>query len=60
MGLRRWAFFSSLLALGADLRVPLLGQALPVVDEDDKLQGIITMGDALDAVFPEVKEAAEG
>lgn len=35
-------------------------EAIPVVDEDDKLQGIITMGDALDAVFPEVKEAAEG
>jgi magnesium transporter len=34
--------------------------ALPVVDENEKLQGIITMGDALDAVFPEVKEAAEG
>lgn len=35
-------------------------EAIPVVDDDDKLQGIITMGDALDAVFPEVKEAAEG
>ena len=35
-------------------------EAIPVVDEEDKLQGIITMGDALDAVFPEVKEAAEG
>jgi CBS domain-containing protein/sporulation protein YlmC with PRC-barrel domain len=35
-------------------------EAVPVVDENDKLQGIITMGDALDAVFPEVKEAAEG
>ena len=34
--------------------------AIPVVDENDKLQGIITMGDTLDAVFPEVKEAAEG
>ncbi len=34
--------------------------AIPVVDEQDKLQGIITLGDALDAVFPEVKEAAEG
>jgi len=35
-------------------------EAIPVVDEEEKLQGIITMADALDAVFPEVKEAAEG
>ncbi len=35
-------------------------EAIPVVDDNDKLQGIITMGDALDAVFPEVKQAAEG
>lgn len=35
-------------------------EALPVVDENKKLQGIITLGDALEAVFPEVKEAAEG
>jgi magnesium transporter len=34
--------------------------AVPVVDENDKLQGIITMGDMLDAVFPEVKQASEG
>ena len=34
--------------------------AIPVVDENDKLQGIITMRDALDSVFPEVKQAAEG
>jgi magnesium transporter len=35
-------------------------EAIPVVDDNDKLQGIITMRDALDAVFPEVKQAAEG
>jgi magnesium transporter len=35
-------------------------QAIPVVDENDKLKGIITMGDTLDTVFPEVKQAAEG
>jgi magnesium transporter len=35
-------------------------EALPVVDENDKLQGIITMRDTLDAVFPEVRRAAEG
>lgn len=35
-------------------------EAIPVVDENDKLQGFITMGDTLDAVFPEVKQAAEG
>jgi len=34
--------------------------AIPVVDDDDKLQGFITIGDTLDAVFPEVKRAAEG
>ena len=34
--------------------------AIPVVDDDDKLQGFITIGDTLDAVFPEVKQAAEG
>jgi len=34
--------------------------AIPVVDENDKLQGIITMRDALDAVFPEVRRASEG
>jgi CBS domain-containing protein/sporulation protein YlmC with PRC-barrel domain len=35
-------------------------EAIPVVDENDKLQGIVTMRDALDSVFPEVKQAAEG
>ena len=34
--------------------------AIPVVDDEDKLQGFITIGDALDAFFPEVKQAAEG
>jgi magnesium transporter len=35
-------------------------EAIPVVDENDKLQGIITMGDMMEAVFPEVRQAAEG
>lgn len=35
-------------------------EAIPVVDENDKLQGIITMRDILDVVFPEVRQAAEG
>lgn len=35
-------------------------EAIPVVDDNDKFQGIITMRDTLDAVFPEVKQAAEG
>jgi len=34
--------------------------AIPVVDDEDKLQGFITIGDALEAFFPEVKQAAEG
>jgi magnesium transporter len=34
--------------------------AIPVVDDNGKLQGFITIGDTLDAVFPEVKQAAEG
>ena len=32
--------------------------ALPVVDEDGVMQGIITMRDALETVFPEMKEEA--
>jgi magnesium transporter len=35
-------------------------EAIPVVDENDKLQGIITMGDMMEAMFPEVRQAAEG
>jgi magnesium transporter len=35
-------------------------EAIPVVDENDKLQGIITMGDMMEAVFPEVRQASEG
>jgi magnesium transporter len=35
-------------------------EAIPVVDENDKLQGIITMRDILDVVFPEVRQASEG
>jgi Mg/Co/Ni transporter MgtE len=35
-------------------------EAIPVVDENEKLQGIVTMRDTLDAVFPEIKQAAEG
>ena len=34
-------------------------EAIPVVDENDKLQGIITMRDILDVVFPEVRQASE-
>jgi CBS domain-containing protein/sporulation protein YlmC with PRC-barrel domain len=34
--------------------------AIPVVDDVDKLQGFVTISDVLDAVFPEVKQAAEG
>jgi magnesium transporter len=32
--------------------------ALPVVDDDGVMQGIITMRDALETVFPEMKEEA--
>jgi magnesium transporter len=35
-------------------------EAIPVVDDNEKLQGIVTMRDTLDAVFPEIKQAAEG
>jgi CBS domain-containing protein/sporulation protein YlmC with PRC-barrel domain len=35
-------------------------QAIPVVDESDRIQGIVTLHDTLDSVFPEVKQAAEG
>ncbi|MCX6138116.1 MAG: CBS domain-containing protein [Ignavibacteriales bacterium] len=32
--------------------------ALPVVDDDGAMQGIITMRDALESVYPEMKEEA--
>ena len=35
-------------------------EAIPVIDENDKLQGIITMGDMMEAVFPEVRQVSEG
>lgn len=35
-------------------------EAVPVVDEEGKIQGIITMRDALKAVFPEIKKESEG
>lgn len=35
-------------------------RALPVVDEEERVQGIISMRDALESVFPEMKQAAEG
>jgi magnesium transporter len=35
-------------------------EAIPVVDESDRIQGIVTLHDTLDSVFPEAKQAAEG
>ena len=35
-------------------------EAIPVVNEEGKIQGIITMRDALKSVFPEIKKEAEG
>jgi len=35
-------------------------EAIPVVNEQGAIQGIITMRDALKAVFPEIKKEAEG
>ena len=32
---------------------------VPVVDKQNKMQGIITIKDALEAVFPEIKEEIE-
>lgn len=34
--------------------------AIPVVNEEGKIQGIITMRDTLKSVFPEIKKEAEG
>jgi magnesium transporter len=33
--------------------------AIPVVDDENRLQGIITSRDALESVFPEMKEESE-
>jgi len=35
-------------------------RALPVVDDEQHLRGIISLRDALESIFPEMKEAAEG
>jgi magnesium transporter len=32
---------------------------VPVVDQYDRIQGIITMKDALESVFPEIREETE-
>ena len=34
--------------------------ALPVVDDEQKIQGIITLRDTLESVFPEVREESKG
>ena len=31
-------------------------EAIPVVDDDNKLQGLVSFRDALASVFPEIKE----
>jgi len=33
--------------------------AIPVVDDDDRIQGIITSRDAFESVFPEMKQESE-
>jgi Mg/Co/Ni transporter MgtE len=33
-------------------------EAIPVVDDDDKIQGIVSYRDAVAAFFPEIKEEA--
>jgi magnesium transporter len=35
-------------------------EALPVIDEEQKLQGVVTLRDALERTFPEIREEAEG
>jgi magnesium transporter len=35
-------------------------EAIPVVNEEGNIQGIVTMRDALKAVFPEIKKESEG
>jgi len=35
-------------------------RALPVVDEEERIRGIISMRDALESIFPEMKQASEG
>mgnify|MGYP001290533170 CR=1 FL=1 len=34
--------------------------AVPVVDDDNRIQGIITLRDTLESVFPEVREESKG
>ena len=35
-------------------------EAVPVVDEEGHIQGIVTLRDTLEAVFPEVREESKG
>jgi len=35
-------------------------EAIPVVNDDGVLQGIVTLRDALESVFPEIKKESEG
>jgi CBS domain-containing protein/sporulation protein YlmC with PRC-barrel domain len=35
-------------------------EALPVVDEENRMQGIVTQRDALENVFPEIREESKG
>ena len=35
-------------------------EAVPVVDDDNRIQGIISLRDALESVVPEMREEAEG
>jgi magnesium transporter len=35
-------------------------EAIPVIDDDNKVQGIVTLRDTLESVFPEVKEESKG
>jgi Mg/Co/Ni transporter MgtE len=34
--------------------------AVPVTDEDGHMRGIVTMRDALERVFPEIREESKG
>ena len=35
-------------------------EALPVIDDDNRLQGIVTLRDALEHTFPQIRQEAEG
>jgi magnesium transporter len=35
-------------------------EAVPVVDDEGRIQGIVTMRDTLESVFPEVREESKG